>query len=197
MHPGHAFDPVSVGPLLGGAWGDHEHLGRCGVGPATVDDELSETQSSAWPAAGSFCTCRPRGLGRPPGPTSSTGSPTHRHSWRPEHQPREQRNLRNGGTPRTARSGGLSHPTSGHDNLPDARRREPGSSVDPGCPGQLSAAPPCCRVSRHRDGSQPGKLPARSNAPGRDLPNRSSSQAAVAVIAARSRPLATPIRSKR
>ena len=45
--------------------------------------------------------------------------------------------------------------------------------------------------------SQPGKLPARSNAPGSGVPNRSSSHAAVAVVEARSRPLAMPIRSKR
>lgn len=43
-----AFNAVAISPLLRRPRGDHEHLGRRGVSPATVDDELSEPQTGAW-----------------------------------------------------------------------------------------------------------------------------------------------------
>lgn len=48
LHAGDTLGPVAVGPILRCARGDQEHLGRSGVGPAAVDDELGQPQTGAW-----------------------------------------------------------------------------------------------------------------------------------------------------
>jgi hypothetical protein len=42
-HPSHAFAAVAPGPLRGGLGGDHEHLRRCGAGPALFDDQAGQS----------------------------------------------------------------------------------------------------------------------------------------------------------